>query len=307
MGAQRWRVLHGLPVTEMFEIAGTSKVNQCVQLWSSLRLPFEPKGEALLARSGLRAALEGLRGSPDHLLDAIFTSLERDQSDLENLLLYNVGPSAFRPSGVRSVRLRRFFAAPCLSPSGSWYEHHYRYMLRPRVAALPDDASMIASFDTDSMQPSSLGDAWSVWHGLKRGQVKLFEPIEESVRLGLRISVETPSPTVSPFSIIKPVIDGVVTALHCHDGSAIDLIAGRLAPRLLLPEAEVVRMLLNDSAALLGKRRLVWPLRDGLQLNPADDRLDEVSFEVRGASLDSVVAGILYRAGDSQGRLAKGI
>jgi hypothetical protein len=89
-------------------------------------------------------------------------------------------------------------------------------------------------------------------------------------RFGVRVSVSAPV-TVEPALLMKPVLDGLISALHAHDGSAIELVADRLA-RSISVEPHVVRaLLLDEDWAVLGTRKLLWPRGESVQWNPADD------------------------------------
>jgi hypothetical protein len=73
--------------------------------------------------------------------------------------------------------------------------------------------------------------------------------------------------------MVKVLVDGVMSALHAHDGTQLELLAGRLAERLSLPADHVAGLLAGDTPAVLGQRRLLWPFRDFVQWNPADDAI----------------------------------
>jgi hypothetical protein len=74
-------------------------------------------------------------------------------------------------------------------------------------------------------------------------------------------------------SLIKPLIDGIISALHVHDGSKLDLVAKRLSERLDATPAVPAERLTNRAAAVLGERTLLRPFQNSVQWNPADDRL----------------------------------
>jgi len=70
-------------------------------------------------------------------------------------------------------------------------------------------------------------------------------------------------------SVIKPLLDGLVSALHSHDGSSHEVIAASLGD---VGDAERLWRLLNDPAgAILGRRRLVRPHGSRTAWNPADE------------------------------------
>ena len=72
--------------------------------------------------------------------------------------------------------------------------------------------------------------------------------------------------------IAKPLVDGVVAAFHTHDDPASMVqVAGHVAAELGAPVDEVRSLLGQNRTAILGPRRLLWPWRDQVQWNPADD------------------------------------
>lgn len=66
-----------------------------VKGWSPQRLPSEPKGWMLEYRTALREALRKLDWANRPVLVASFTSAGSRPCDVENLLRYNLGLSAF--------------------------------------------------------------------------------------------------------------------------------------------------------------------------------------------------------------------
>ncbi|HEV2068979.1 MAG TPA: hypothetical protein VGR26_04205, partial [Acidimicrobiales bacterium] len=106
-----------------------------VEGWSSQRLPFEPKGWMLEYRTALREELRRLDSGTRPVLVASFTSPDRRPCDVENLLLYNLGLSAFAHLSCEEVALTRSFNPPVAPPvappdgdSGTLVYHH-RYQL----------------------------------------------------------------------------------------------------------------------------------------------------------------------------------
>ncbi len=73
------------------------------------------------------------------------------------------------------------------------------------------------------------------------------------------------------LGMVKVLVDGVISALHTHDGTQLELLAERLGERLSVPAHHLAGLLTGDLAAVLGARRLLWPFRNFVQWNPADD------------------------------------
>ena len=91
----------------------------------------------------------------------------------------------------------------------------------------------------------------------------------------------------STASLLKPMLDGVIAALH-RDDSPAPAAVHRLARHLGKDEVRV-RQRLSLGGAPLGPRVLVRPYRDGLQWNPADDLCVAGSVENDGPSAPAVV------------------
>lgn len=200
--------------------------------------------------------------------------------DVENVLFYNVGVSAFRGCSVPVVRFGREMG-PCPStPEGEQWPHYVRYALEP---AEPHDGHVPIVRMQGSFLASarSLMNPWLVWRSMKLGEVS-WEGQPSIREFGLDIIVTVPEGrSVHPVAIMKTVVDGVIGALHAHDGSALDDVSTRVALPLAIDRRDVAEMLMDQSSAILGTRRLLWPFRNGVQMNPADDLLQECSIEVR--------------------------
>ena len=98
--------------------------------------------------------------------------------------------------------------------------------------------------------------------------------VDAASALGLELNVELPAGNrVNLATITKPLIDGTIAAFHAHDDLAtLSVVSERLQARLGVSSAEIRSLLGRNEAAILGSRRLVWPWREGVQWNPADDR-----------------------------------
>jgi hypothetical protein len=101
-----------------------------VAAWSVTRLPFEPIGFLAEFRTALVQALRSMHGSPGEQLHAVYTSTAGQDADIENVLVYNVGASAFAPVASGELLLERAIADP--PPSASRLPHHSVYELRSR-------------------------------------------------------------------------------------------------------------------------------------------------------------------------------
>src|SRR5207248_1002785 len=92
---------------------------------------------------------------------------------------------------------------------------------------------------------------------------------------------------------MKPLLDGVVSAFHVHDGSQGAELAKRLAVSIQAPPAGILEGLTDEQWGLLGPRVLVRPYRNGVIWNPADERLVAVLVETATA-VESELSGELF-------------
>ncbi len=124
-----------------------------------------------------------------------------------------------------------------------------------------------------------------VWYGLRSSSSVYVTGTQLTEHLGLDLTIHRPSlgrPAL--LGLIKVLVDGIVSAFHVHDGQAVDVVAGRLSGRLGISRERLVEALVSNPRAVLGARRLLWPYRDNVQWNPADDLLVDVRLRTVPAS-----------------------
>jgi hypothetical protein len=86
----------------------------------------------------------------------------------------------------------------------------------------------------------------------------------------------------------KSMLDGLVSALHCHDGSNPDV----LRPRLTASgdPSEMWHMLCDSSTAVLGRRTLIRAPGSRLAWNPADHLCTAFRVRVRSGGTRGISA-----------------
>ena len=110
-----------------------------------------------------------------------------------------------------------------------------------------------------------------IWWSLRRGREQLVDPTGDvPLRFGLRLAVRNMS--LSSTETLKRLVDGAIAAFHAHDGTELQVCTSRLAKSLDQDESLVSSGLMESGQACLGVRRLLWPRKDGVQWNPADDQ-----------------------------------
>ena len=237
-----------------------------IEAWSTRRLPFEPRGSMLAFRSELRSALSRLDASTGRL-HCIYGSRSAELCDAENILLYNVGVSAFSAVAREAVTFERSFDLPaCPVPLAGPAEHYHLYAADCEGLFLSwRAAACVASFGGRvPTRTEKVADWWWSMHS------SLMEAADTSLvgqPFGLRIRLGTTSRSL--MGLLKPLVDGVVAGFH-QDTAPDAVVVSRLAQHLAT-SPEAVKAKLSPAHPLLGQRRLVWPYRDGVQWNPADE------------------------------------
>lgn len=262
-----------------YTIVGPHEGSQRVELWSVRRLPFEPTGWLKQLRGELQDAIRSLPVQTDDVLHATYTSSDDTFVDVENVLFYNVGTGCFAKAGGLGLRFERVFASAPKSPtalSGSAL-HHHRYETAPRSGAFDhwERGETLASWTVPSIPLRPEPSAASVWLSMKvESDIKTFGESTSSEAIGMTVTIrQPPGKTLNLPAVIKPLLDGVIAALHSHDGSALEDVSNRLAGKLATSPSTIARALMETQHACLGQRTLVRPFQQYVQWNPADDRL----------------------------------
>jgi hypothetical protein len=258
-----WEAAH---VVEGFDVRADGAA---VEGWASARLPFEPKGWLLDYRRALQGAIGDLN-RPCPQLYCAYTSADVHLSDVENVLLYNVGASAFGGLGVTEVTVERFFRPPSSPRQRSFSPDHHHIYRCGHSPATPDWPAIARWPPTEVTVPFRIERLWSA---LRSSVVSVVVTEPGTARLSLQLELEHPTTARPPavLSAMKVLIDGAIASLHAHDGRDLDDLAVRLAPRLDRAAPEIAEELMDTSHAVLGRRRLLWPVGSFVQWNPADD------------------------------------
>ncbi len=97
-------------------------------------------------------------------------------------------------------------------------------------------------------------------------------PERPLTQFGLSIVVTIPDTiTATLASLIKPIIDGVVSAFHMYRGPEIGRISQWLEVEPGQTPDAIANLLQQPEQAVLGERRLLYSFRNGFKWNPADD------------------------------------
>jgi len=256
-----------------------------VELWSVKRPPFEPKGSVLEMRNELREHLGRMHSDGASILRATYVSLETDLCDIENVLIYNVGSYYFRNIDTHRIILeRKVEQSPLLADAPADIKHYCRYEI---IAArdfseTTSDGNAIVSWK-NMILPKDLPEKLApYWLAMKKADVTIKGSVNSGspsygIRLRLQVSHGT---TMHITQRMKPLLDGIISAFHVHDGTDLSEVAGRIADQVGITPDVVGNLLMEERLNVLGFKRVVVKRASGVQWSPDDHLVLYIDMEV---------------------------
>ncbi|HEY8656778.1 MAG TPA: hypothetical protein VIN34_08600 [Candidatus Limnocylindria bacterium] len=253
---------------------------ELVEAWSTFRLPFQPKGHSLGLRTQLAEKIKSLTSrGPTDVVTCVYQSIEPSFVDSENVLVYNVGASAFSKIAERGIRFERVtqYPPPCsqpLPPPGALHYVSYRLAAPTAEFAHWKRGKPIASW-VDAPWPVQGGTSPTpFWLAIRLAKPQLINTARDrTTLLGLRVTVTGGDRSIGPATMIKPIFDAAISAFHVHnDPVAMSAAIERLVSRGRGDRATLERLLTDGRFDLLGARNLLSPYREGAKWNPEDER-----------------------------------
>lgn len=242
----------------MAALYGVTGNEHGVSGWSNVRLPFEPHGELRAYREDLRSALRRMRPRHGEGLIATYGAPDHAFVDVENVALYNIGSGAYRHLTEGGLMCRRTVSVDT--------HHHLTYCVGPLTDPDPEATRILAC--VESPLPQSLHTPADWWTTL-RPHVRRNPDVVETHRGDFVVDVTlTGTWTGRVAGTTKAMLDGLISALHCHDHSKKDDLLPRLAK--LGNPGDVWWALCEPSSAVLGQRSLIRPHGPRIAWNPAD-------------------------------------
>jgi hypothetical protein len=241
---------------------------------------------------------------PTGFLHATYIYQNTGGPDLENVLFYNVGAGAFRMAATHHLRFERIDAPvpkPPLEFSARAYVNYQALDTKPHEPFPHGD--IVAECEPVICEWNDLDDAGHVW--------KLFKPkirsackgitLSDAFKIQLTISASQSHGlrNLTSDRIMKRLLDGFISALHCRnkDDYDLDRLLTRLKTKYLWRDNETRDLLLDRQSAVLGPYRVPRLNGERLVWSPADHLLTGCEIErefSKGAGL--TIRGRLFRA-----------
>lgn len=284
--------------TPNYVITGAKEYN-LIELFSSERLPFEPKGWVLEMRNSLKKRLKLLQGNKVSL-HATYKSMDKRFFDIENVLFYNVGTSAFRNLHLKWVQFERVYSFPQHTHEQQQFDHYQSYNIIKEdkiISAYWIKGTPLAKWDNINIPTlKSDGKPHFIWLAMKNGEVAVLNK-ESSSKYGLEITINAPIGTqINLIATIKPLLDGLISAFHHYEGQELNSVVKRLAQHIHLPESKVETLLLDEKTSILGPRNLLHPYRESLKWNPEDDAFPffKIYFQATNKNNEWTLSGDIF-------------
>lgn len=246
-------------------------------------------------RADLRSALKLLVVPDGHLVRGTYAADDTGELvDTENVLFYNVGSASFRTLARTGLRFERAYEVP--SPPDRMeradHLHYHRYSSAEPTEGFVHWSTGAKLAHIDNVRVTRLEKPGPLWAAI-RAQLAAPAAVATGprpfvVRLVVGVPTELPR---SAAAIVKPLLDGVISAFHGHEGEIDGDLASRLEAGCGISPERAREALLDQQWAVLGRRNLVKPFSlQAIQWNPADEYC--VAAEVL---LDSTVASDVWR------------
>lgn len=248
----------------------TTEFNNYFEVHSDIRLPFEPKGEAIALRKEIQRKLKALCPDKYNNLIACLITNEEGFFDVENVLLYNVGLGAFSHLSLDEISFSLIH-----NQNGYGKNYIYSYILSSELSAKSIHRPIIRfSFELDKL---SYGlkpvDYWLAFHNGDIQISTILNPLE----FGLSITLEVPVKQ-NIVALMKSLVDGIISTLHFQ--RSVDQIALNVISAKKNIKRDFLQRLFNKKDySVLGERKVVSSYRSGIKWNPEDEKCTCVNLK----------------------------
>ena len=274
---------------------------KAVFIESDFYIPFEPnkskpqiRYSILRMQKDLKAALNQLVVDDGEILFATYS--ENDKSrfyDVENMLFYNVGTSAFSSCCKQQLAFMgdiERFAQKQPTDIDERYHYAYRIVGVEELSALLSEKRVLAQWQglpTDTGIPQSAARYYSAIRK-NSPDVYMQGTLQAGKPFGITVDITLPA-ECAPASVMKPVLDGLICAFH-GEAEGVDAVLEKLFGGSLTPVNQDCKRL-----HLFGDRNYLSQYRGAksFKWNPEDERLQFAWIRVHKGS-QAEVGGMIY-------------
>lgn len=251
--------------------------NNVIKLLTTHKLPFQAKGSLQEMKRALQRALLKINAADDQILYGQYISKNDDpyMPDLENAMIYNLNKlSVFNTSCKNGLVLERIAHSALWESANNIsfnYCQKYQMIHSDYNSWYWCSQNIIAEWNDIKIDKfyQSPGAYWKI---IKNNKVNTYYVHSHTKEYGIEIKIFS-NKSYHIAGKIKALIDGIIVAFHSYSGEQLGEVSQRVSRQLDIPQEDVERMLMDSQYAVLGKRKLIWPFKNGVQWNPADDEI----------------------------------
>ena len=214
------------------------------------------------------------------------TDTKKSFYDAENILFYNLDlASAEATKKCRNICFSTISPDEIIAQQRAYNVpeelcHFYEYFADPAAHEQNQREELVAQWKKLPFSPlksnSSVLDHWIAMRGIS-DQIEPLGSVDTNggEQFSVYLEIETPQDRyVKILSVLKPLMDAIVSALHGGDFSENQL--RFFAEKLSVPDNWII----NNTNNILGKRQYIqrYPSKSGIKWNPADDLCSKVSI-----------------------------
>jgi len=271
-------------------IEGEKTIKAC----SNFRLPFEPNNVALSYRNDLRISISKLRLCTNQMLRSKYITNKIDFFDIENVLFYNIGTSSFRAISRNGIIIN--FEQRNIPINDCNHILEYQIIDASFLKQPKNNYLVYFTFNLPSLVTSNkAGDFWLAIH---QGRIDIKQKnLILNDDFGLFIEIESNKDIYSIASIMKSLLDGIISGFHRENDIDYNVV-NYLSDRYSITDKSIIAYLRNESYAVLGDRNLVSVFRNAIKWDPVDERCKEITIipklnkHIKGVNISGKLYGI---------------
>lgn len=295
---------HGTISTESFDIRFTESY---VIATSEYSIPFEisksNEGKSKIVslfKSRLRTAIQMMLANEQSILDAQYAEINNKRFyDLENVLIYNLGTSTFKHLCLYGIRFSDMDNPLdfCSEHNIKTHKHIYYYRrtdVRENISSKFDLSLPIVKWDSAEFDVHEKNSPFKYWKAMQNAKLHNSKSYDSVDSFALMIGLYLPK-NMNVINLIKPLIDGVVSAFHGKNEMMHRTYAEFCQKHNYLETRQN-----SEWVFPLGNREYIRKKGDSFIWNPADDKLRAAVIRVHYGDARAHFDGFLCHSFDAQ-------
>lgn len=270
-----------MSMAEKKKLAYTIEIDEkSVIVESDFHVPFEPKKSNPKMRekvvelyNALRESVKQLVVEEDEILFARYSESDKNRFyDVENMLFFNIGCSAFSNCCKHQLAFvgdEERFSGLERTDVEDKYHYSYKVLKEKEIENMLLDKMIVASWNRIPIDTKIPQSATRYYATIRENAdcIDIQGRLEEKSLFGMVLDITFPS-KVLPASVMKPLLDGLICAFHGEEGRAEQTLK-------MMFKDQIDFTVLSEKMNLFGNREYVSQYRgeNSYKWNPEDERL----------------------------------